>query len=482
MDNTDIKNWELTVGLEVHIQLSTKTKMFCRCISSYGLEPNSLTCPICLAMPGSLPIINNEAVNMAIKLGHALNFDINSNTSFSRKNYYYPDLPKGYQITQFEDPICKDGFLNIEHNNKKYKIGITRAHIEEDSGKLIHHSDQFSFIDLNRAGAPLIEIVSEPDLHSSEHAKLYLEKLKQIIRYIDISDCNMEKGNLRVDINVSVRKKGQSKLGTRREVKNLNSFKSVQKAIEYEYLKQIELIESGHKIEQCTLSWDEKNNQTKIIRKKEDAHDYRYFPEPDLPHLHISKEKINKIHQTLPELPNQKFQRFLKTYKIKEQDLQKLISNVKLADYFESISKITNIHQETANWILVELLAYTNKHNISIDELPIDNQRIAELIILFSEGKLTNVNMKKIFSIMVSDNRTPTEIMNQENLMVINDDNFLEDIINQVFLKNEIEFKRLKNGENKLIGFFMGQIMKEAKGKGDPKAIQKIINKHIMNK
>ena len=227
-----MNNWELTVGLEVHIQLSTKTKMFCQCISRYGEEPNSLTCPICLAMPGSLPIINQEAINMAVKLSHALNFDVNNNTSFSRKNYYYPDLPKGYQITQFNDPICKNGKLEIEDKDKKYTIGITRAHLEEDSGKLIHHSDNCSFVDLNRAGSPLIEIVSEPEIHSSEHAKLYLEKLKQIIKYIDISDCDMEKGNLRVDITVSVKKEGDLKLGTRREVKNLNSFKSVQKAIE----------------------------------------------------------------------------------------------------------------------------------------------------------------------------------------------------------------------------------------------------------
>jgi len=291
----------------------------------------------------------------------------------------------------------------------------------------------------------------------------------------------MEKGNLRVDINVSIRKKGASKLGTRREVKNLNSFKSVQKAIEYEYLKQIEILETGDKVEQSTLTWDEKNNKTKIIRKKEDAHDYRYFPEPDLPHLHISQEQIDEAHKTLPELPDQKFERFLDSYKIKEQDLKKLISDIDLADYFESILKITNLHQETANWILVELLAYINKHNISINNFPIDKKRIADLIILFSNGKLTNINMKKIFSIMLSDKRTATEIMNEESLMVITDDNFLEDLIKGVFSKNEAEFRRLKNGENKLIGFFMGQIMREAKGKGDPKTIQKIINKHIAN-
>ena len=477
-----MNNWELTIGLEVHIQLSTKTKMFCQCLSKYGEEPNSLTCPICLAMPGALPIINQEAINMAIKLSHALNFEINNKTSFSRKNYYYPDLPKGYQITQFNDPICKNGVLEIEHNNKKYIIGITRAHLEEDSGKLIHHSNNSSFVDLNRAGSPLIEIVSEPELHSSEHAKLYLEKLKQIIKYINISDCNMEKGNLRVDINVSVRKQGDLELGTRREVKNLNSFKSVQRAIEYEYKKQIELIESGHKIEQSTLTWDEKNNITKVMRKKEDAHDYRHFPEPDLPYLYISDKEINNIGKNLPELPDAKFNRFLSSYGLKEQDLRKIISNVKLANYFELLVELTKLPQQTSNWLLGEILAYINKKNISINDLPIDRKRISELIILFNDGKITNVNAKKIFTIMLSDNRLPNQIINEEKMMIVQDDNFLDNLVSNVFKNNENEFNRLKNGEMKLVGFFMGKIMKETKGKADPQSVQKIINQYIMDK
>ena len=476
-----MKNWQLTVGLEVHIQLSTKTKMFCQCLSKYGEDPNSLTCPICLAMPGALPIINQEAINMAIKLSHALDFKVNNNTSFSRKNYYYPDLPKGYQITQFNDPICEQGKLEIEHNSKKYAIGITRAHLEEDSGKLIHHSDNTSFIDLNRAGSPLIEIVSEPELHSSEHAKLYLEKLKQIIKYIAISDCDMEKGNLRVDINVSVNQKGDSKLGTRREVKNLNSFKSVQRAIDYEYEKQIELIESGHTIEQSTLTWDEKNNITKVIRKKEDAHDYRYFPEPDLPHLHISNKEIENIGKIIPELPDAKFDRFLSSYSLKKQDLLKIISDIELADYFESLVQITKLPQQVSNWLLGEILAYIKKENISIKNLPIDKERISELIVLFDNGKITNINAKKIFMMMISDKRTPNQIMNEEKMMILEDDNFLDNLIQNVFKNHENEFNRLKNGEMKLIGFFMGQIMQEAKGKADPQSIQKKINQYVMD-
>ncbi len=478
MSTNIINGWKLTVGLEVHIQLSTKTKMFCKCPSIYGAEPNSLTCPICLAMPGALPMINEEAINMAIKLGHALNFNINKKNTFARKNYFYPDLPKGYQISQFDKPICENGYLNIDNKNK---IGITRAHLEEDSGKLIHHSDKFSFVDLNRAGCPLIEIVSEPEIFSSEDAKLYLEKLKQIVEYINISDCDMEKGNLRVDINVSVKKDTDSELGTRREVKNLNSFKSVQKAIDYEYKKQIEMIEQGLDIEQCTLSWDEKNNKTKIIRKKEDAHDYRYFPEPDLPNILLNKKNIEKIKNELPELPDQKLSRFLDSYKVKKDDLKIIVSDLKLADYFESLARLTKLDQETANWLLVEILAYTKNERIAINQLPFELKNIAELIILYNKGKLSNTNAKKIFKLMLSDNRAPTDIMEQEQLMIIEDDSFIQELAESVFSDNDNEFTRLKNGEMKLIGFFVGQIMKKSKGKADPKMIQKIINKKIEN-
>ena len=474
-----MNHWELTVGLEVHIQLSTKTKMFCHCLKKYGEEPNSLTCPICLAMPGALPVINQEAINMALKLSHALHFNVNHHTSFSRKNYFYPDLPKGYQISQFNDPICYAGFLDIEDDKKKYKIGITRAHLEEDSGKLIHHSDNYSFIDLNRAGSPLIEIVSEPDIHSSEHAKLYLEKLKQIIKYLDISDCDMEKGNLRVDINVSVKKKDEINLGTRREVKNLNSFKSVQKAIEYEFNEQIRILESGDKVLQTTLTWDEKNNKTKILRKKEDAHDYRYFPEPDLPILEITDSQIKKISTQIPELPDDKKKRFKSTYNLKDQDLKVLISDLDWANYFESLVKLTNLPQDTSNWVLGEILGYSNKNNIDINEMPIDQTRLSDLIILFNKGKLTNINAKKIFHIMLTDNRSASEIMEQEKMMVIEDGSFLDAIVERVIQDNSSEFERLKNGESKLVGFFMGQIMKESKGKADPQTIKEVIHKII---
>ena len=332
---------------------------------------------------------------------------------------------------------------------------------------------------MNRAGSPLIEIVSEPEMHSSEDARLYLEQLKQIVKYINISDCDMEKGNLRVDINVSINKKNDSELGTRREIKNLNSFKSVQKAINYEYKKQIKLIESGQKVEQSTLSWDEKNNKTKIIRQKEDAHDYRYFPEPDLPKLSLSNKDLYDIKENLPELPNEKLDRFLKIYDIKEQDLNIIISDLELADYFESLVKLTKLHQATANWILVELLRYTKEKNITVKEFSVNQSRISELIILYNDGKLTNTNAKKIFSLMVNTNKTASELMIEEGLMIIDDDDFIKNAVKNVFDKNPNEFDRLKNGESKLVGFFMGQVMKEAKGKANPKSIQELINKYI---
>ncbi len=479
--NKNIKDWQLTVGLEVHIQLSTKSKMFCKCPSIYGASPNSLICPVCLGLPGALPSINEEAINMAIKLGHALNFQINQDTEFSRKNYYYPDLPKGYQITQFDKPICEKGSIQIKKDGKLHTVGITRAHLEEDSGKLIHHSDNYSFVDLNRAGCPLIEIVSEPEMHSSEDARLYLEKLKQIVKYINISDCDMEKGNLRVDINVSVNKKSDKKLGIRREVKNLNSFKSVQKAINYEYNEQIKIIESGKEVQQSTLSWDEKNNKTKIIRDKEDAHDYRYFPEPDLPKLSLSDKVLNTIEDNLPELPDQKLDRFSKIYNIKEQDLNIIVSDLDLANYFEELVKLTKLPQVTANWLLVELLRYIKENNITINDFGLDKIKIAELIILYSDNKLTNTNTKKIFDLMISTGKSPNTLMVEEGLMIVNDDSFIEDAVKNVFDKNPDEFNRLKNGESKLVGFFMGQVMKEVKGKANPKSIQDFIRKYIGN-
>ena len=478
--NEKLNNWQLTIGLEVHIQLSTKTKMFCGCPAKYGATPNSLICPICLALPGALPSVNKEAINMAIKLGHAFNFNINKATSFSRKNYYYPDLPKGYQITQFEDPICANGYIEVGEEENKKRINITRAHLEEDSGKLIHHSDNYSFVDLNRAGSPLIEIVSEPELHSAEDARLYLEKLKQTVKYIGISDCDMEKGNLRVDLNVSINKLTDSKLGIRREVKNLNSFKAVQKAINYELKAQAELLENGQKVEQYTLTWDDKNNKTKILRKKEDAHDYRYFPEPDLPPLKILQEDIDKIKDSLPELPDVKLSRFTKIFDVKSNDLQIITADKNLADYFEKLVKVTNSPQHSANWILMEVLRYLKEHNVSIAEFPISSNIIGELIKLHLNKTVTYINAQKILSILISgDKRSPENIMKEENLIIVNNDSFVTNIIETIFNENSPEFNRLKNGELQLIGFFMGKIMKQVKGKSDPQTIKKLIDNHL---
>ena len=473
-----MNNWELTVGLEVHIQLSTQTKMFCQCISKYGEEPNSLTCPICLAMPGSLPIINQEAIDMAIKLSHALNFSVNNNTSFSRKNYYYPDLPKGYQITQFNDPICKNGKLEIEDNDKKYTIGITRAHIEEDSGKLIHHSDNCSFVDLNRAGSPLIEIVSEPEIHSSEHAKLYLEKLKQIIKYINISDCDMEKGNLRVDINVSIKKEGDLNLGTRREVKNLNSFKSVQKAIDYEYKKQIELIESGHKIEQSTLTWDEKNNITKVIRKKEDAHDYRYFPDPDLLPLNLDKKILEKIKASLPELPDQKKERFIKEHALSSYEANILVSEKEISDYFEEVIK-TSDKKLAKNWIMGDLFASLNEKNIPITKSLVTAKKMSQLIVAISSGVISGRTAKEVFEIMKETGEDPKKIIESKGLQQKSNPEEISKMIDKILNENKDKVEQYKAGKEKLFGFFVGQAMKLSDGKANPQLVNEILKKKL---
>ena len=473
-------DWDIVIGIETHVQLKTKTKQFSGASTSFGNEPNSQGCLVSLAYPGVLPVLNQEAVNCAIKFGLSIDAIINRKSIFARKNYFYPDLPKGYQISQFELPIVGEGKLSILIDNHTKDVRILRAHLEEDAGKSSHGlSHGKSGIDLNRAGTPLLEIVTEPDMSSAEEAVAYAKKLHDLVQWIGICDGNMQEGNFRCDVNVSVKKKGSDVLGTRREIKNLNSFKSVQKAINYEYKKQIKLIESGQKIEQSTLSWDEKNNKTKIIRQKEDAHDYRYFPEPDLPKLSLSNKDLNDIKENLPELPNEKLDRFLKVYDIKEQDLNIITSDLELADYFESLVKLTKLHQATANWILVELLRYTKEKNITVKEFNVNQSRVSELIILYNDGKLTNTNAKKIFNLMINTNKTASELMIEEGLMIIDDDDFIKNAVKNVFDKNPNEFDRLKNGESKLVGFFMGQVMKEVKGKANPKSIQELINKYI---
>ena len=464
--------WEMVIGLEVHVQLNSKTKMFTPTNWSYGESPNTQICPITLGYPGTLPMINSEAVRKGILIGLSLNCDINTITKFSRKHYFYPDLPKGYQITQFDKPLCEDGFIDIENK----KIRILRAHLEEDAGKSIHTLEGDALIDYNRCGAPLLEIVSEPDMSSADEAMEYLKSLKEIISSIGASDCNMEKGNLRVDLNISVMPIGSKIFGNRREVKNVNSFRNVEKAIHYEYNYQCSRIESGEEIDQETLLWDDNNEVTKSIRTKEDAHDYRYFPEPDLPPLKVSNELIEEIKNTMPELPNQIRLDLSEKYKLNKDQIDYLLGNRKLLNYFRQLCG-ENFKNSIKyyNWLSIEVVKYLKDKNLSITEFPIPIKDLRQLIDLEINNKIDHSTAKKIFSKLVSSDQKFSEIItdiNTEN----NSSDDLKDCINSILKQNQDEHDRLINGEIKLVNFFIGLVMKTSKGKYSPADISKYLN------
>ncbi len=464
--------WEMVIGLEVHVQLNSKTKMFTPTNWSYGESPNTQICPITLGYPGTLPMINSEAVRKGILIGLSLNCDINTITKFSRKHYFYPDLPKGYQITQFDKPLCEDGFIDIENK----KIRILRAHLEEDAGKSIHTLEGDALIDYNRCGAPLLEIVSEPDMSSADEAMEYLKSLKEIISSIGASDCNMEKGNLRVDLNISVMPIGSKTFGTRREVKNVNSFRNVEKAIHYEYNYQCSRIESGEDIDQETLLWDDNNEVTKSIRTKEDAHDYRYFPEPDLPPLKVSNELIEEIKNTMPELPNQIRLDLSEKYKLNKDQIDYLLGNRKLLNYFRQLCGESFKNSiKYYNWLSIEVVKYLKDKNLSITEFPIPIKDLRQLIDLEINNKIDHSMAKKIFSKLVSSDQKFSEIItdiNTEN----NSSDDLKDCINSILKQNQDEHDRLINGEIKLVNFFIGLVMKTSKGKYSPADISKYLN------
>ena len=390
------EDYEVIIGLEVHSELSTKTKIFCSCPTEFGGEANTHCCPVCMAMPGALPVLNKKVVEYAIKAGLATNCSISELSKNDRKNYFYPDLPKSYQISQFDIPLCKNGYVNINVNGEEKKIGITRIHIEEDAGKLNH--DPYgggSLVDLNRAGVPLIEIVSEPDLRSSEEAETYLKKLKSILEYIEVSDCKMEEGSLRADVNVSVRKKGQKEFGTRTEMKNMSSFKSIVRAINYEAERQIEVIENGGKITQETLRWDEVSGKTFPMRDKENANDYRYFPEPDLALIKVTDEMREEIRRSLPEMPEKRRERYVKNLGLPEYDANVLTSEKALSDLFEETNSICNNPKATSNWIMTDIIGYLNSEEIEAKELPITAEQLGNLIILIDKGTISSSIAKK---------------------------------------------------------------------------------------
>lgn len=476
-------NYEAVIGLEVHVQISTKSKIFCSCSTNFGAEPNSNVCPVCLGMPGVLPVLNKKALEYAITAGVALNCEIQERSIFARKNYFYPDLPKGYQISQYDLPLCLNGKLQIEVAGIAKEIGITRIHMEEDAGKSIHGENigdsASTYVDLNRTGVPLIEIVSEPDIRSGEEAKAYLQKLKAILQYAGISDCNMEEGSLRCDANISIRPEGQKEFGTKTEVKNMNSFKNVQKAIEYEIKRQKQAIEDGGAIVQETRLWNPEKNITVSMRSKEEAHDYRYFPDPDLIPVIVNESWVKDIQASLPELPDEKKERFIDEYKLPKYDAEVLTSVKSYAEYFEMCTKYYNNPKIVANWIMSEMLREVNEKNCDIFELSITPEKLAKLLQLIDNGTISGKIAKDVFEEMLRSGDYPEKIVKAKNLSQISDTSELEQIILKIFDEHPKELERFRSGEKKLQGFFVGQIMKKTGGKANPKLVNQLISKLI---
>lgn len=469
--------YEAVIGLEVHAQLLTESKIFCSCSTQFGAEPNTQVCPICLGMPGVLPVLNRKAVEYTIKTGLAMNCKIARISRFARKNYFYPDLPKGYQISQYELPLCEDGYLEILVDGVTKKIRIKRIHLEEDAGKNIHDPSGYSFVDFNRTGVPLMEIVSEPDIRTPKEAALYMKKLRAILRYLGVCDGNLEQGSLRCDANVSIRPVGSTEFGVKTEIKNINSFRFVEKALEYEIKRQIKLVERGEKIIQETRLWDAQTGTTQSMRSKEEAHDYRYFPEPDLVPVYVSEEWIEKLKKELPELPNQKIDRYLREFELPLYDSEILTEEKELADFFEETVKEGVKPKDAANWIMVELLRILNEEGKSINECTLKPAQLAELIKLVDKGIINRNTAKDVFDEMFKTGKSAESIVNERGLTQISDDSIIEEKIREVMKNFPKEVERFRNGEDKLIGFFVGQVMKATKGKANPKLVNELIIK-----
>ena len=475
-----MNEYEVIIGLEVHAELSTKTKIFCSCPTKFGAEPNTQTCPICMAMPGTLPVLNEKVVEYAVKAGLATNCEISRDSKNDRKNYFYPDLPKAYQISQYDKPLCEHGYVEIETENGPKKIRLTRIHIEEDAGKLNH--DDFgggSLVDLNRAGVPLIEIVSEPDLSSAEEAEQYLRKLKSILEYIEVSDCKMQEGSLRADVNVSVRKKGDTKLGTRTEMKNMNSFRSIVRAVEYEVERQIDVIEDGGKIEQETLRWDDVSGKTFSMRDKEDAEDYRYFPDPDLVAIKLSDEYIENIKNSLPELPESRKQRYLEEYHLSEKDAKLITSSKYLSDLFEDTIKVCNNPKAVNNWIISDISRILNETETDPIEIPFDSNQLGKLIILIDKGTISSSIAKKVLAELFENPRDPEEIIKEKGWVQISDEGAIKEVVLKVIEENPQSVADYKGGKDKALGFLVGQAMKATKGKANPQMLNKMFIEQI---
>ena len=469
------EDYEVIIGLEVHAELSTKTKIFCSCPTAFGAAPNTHTCPICMAMPGTLPVLNEKVVEYAVKAGLATNCEISRNSKNDRKNYFYPDLPKSYLISQFDKPLCEHGYVEIEINGEKKKIRLTRIHIEEDAGKLNH--DEFgggSLVDLNRAGVPLIEIVSEPDLRSAEEVEQYLRKLKSILEYIEVSDCKMQEGSLRADVNVSVRKKGETKLGTRTEMKNMNSFRSIVRAIEYEVDRQIDVIENGGKIDQETLRWDDVSGKTFPMRDKEDAQDYRYFPDPDLVAIKLSEEYIENIKNSLPELPESRKERYLQEYKLSEKDAKLITASKYLSDLFEEAVRVCNNPKAVNNWIISDISRILNETEMEPIQIPFDAKQLGKLVVLIDKGTISSSIGKKVLVELFENPRDPEDIIKEKGWIQISDEGAIKEVVLKILENNPQSIADYKGGKDKALGSLVGQAMKETKGKANPQMLNKM--------
>jgi aspartyl-tRNA(Asn)/glutamyl-tRNA(Gln) amidotransferase subunit B len=470
--------FETIIGLEIHAQMKTDTKIFCGCSTSFGSPPNTHTCPVCLGLPGSLPVLNKRAVEFAIKVGLSTHSTINKTNQFARKNYFYPDLPKGYQTSQFDRPIIEQGHVDIEVNGEQSRIGITRIHMEEDAGKLIHDEyEPLSYVDLNRTGTPLLEIVSEPDIRSARQASAYLKKIHAILRYLDVCDGNMQEGSFRCDANISLRPFGQEAFGTRTELKNMNSFRNVQAAIEYEERRQRDILLEGGSIIQETLLWNPDTEKTESMRGKEDAHDYRYFPCPDLIPVEISENWIEQIRQTLPELPDQRHQRFLDEFDLPEYDATILTASRELADYFEAAVAGGAQPKKVSNWMMTELIRELKGGSITACQ--VSPGQLGELLLMVDKGTISGKIAKTVFGDMLESGKDPATIVTEKNLVQVSDASELLAIVQEIIAENPSQVEEYRGGKTKLMGYFVGQLMQKTRGKANPKLANELFNREL---
>jgi aspartyl-tRNA(Asn)/glutamyl-tRNA(Gln) amidotransferase subunit B len=472
--------YEPVIGLEVHVQLATRTKIFCGCPVEFGAPPNANVCPVCLGLPGALPVLNRPAVEMAIKASLALHCHINPLSRFARKNYFYPDLPKGYQISQYDQPVAEHGWVEVNVGGVK-RIGITRVHMEDDAGKSMHEgfrdSASYTYVDLNRSGTPLIEIVTEPDMRSSDEAHAFLTELKQVLQYIGVSECDMEKGQLRCDANISVRPRGQQEFGAKAEVKNLNSFRFAKMALDYEIGRQVKLIERGGKVEQETRLYNSATGETAGMRSKEHAHDYRYFPEPDLLPLRVSDEWLSAIRETMPELPAERRQRFIEGYGLREYDAQVLTSSRELGDYFECVASVSGDAKASANWVITDLLGLLAGRDVA--ESPVSAERLGELVSLVAKGELSGKMAREIFPKMAETGDSAPAIMDREGLKQISDSGALSKIVDDVIAANPKQVAEYRAGKAVVLKFLVGQVMKLSRGQANPAAVNELFGEKL---